>query len=132
MEPSASVLRILDGSSRFLKIVVGEQGGSPMQENQQPSMRKSYSDLVRLHHHALQEAHTCAVSVQDAEQEDEPDLAQFFRRTQQEAARRAQQAQHLLDEHRCATVSGMPAPSTTRHTGHYPGAYPMGMQSTST
>ena len=101
-----------------------------MQENQQISMRKSYSDLVRLHHHALQEAHTCAVYVQDAEQEDEPDLAQFFRRTQQEATYCTQLAQHLLDERRCATESETPVPNTLRHTGHYPGHYLMAMLST--
>jgi hypothetical protein len=101
-----------------------------MQENQQTSMRKSYSDLVRLHHHALQEAHTCAVYVQDAEQEGEPELAQFFRMTQQQAIRCAQHAQHLLDERRCATVSGTPVPNTLHHTGHYPGHYLMAMLST--
>src|SRR5262249_44050055 len=114
----------------FLKIVVGEQGGIPMQENQQPSMRKSYSDLVRLHHHALQEALTCAVYVQDAEQEDEPDLVQFFRTTQQEATHCTQLAQHLLDERRCATSRGTPVPNTLRHTGHYPGHYLTAMLST--
>ena len=102
-----------------------------MQENQQPSMRKSYFDLVRLHHHALQEAHTCAVYVQDAEQEDEPDLAQFFRTTQQEANRRALHIQHLLDQHRFASASGTSASNTPQQTGTYPGHYQMGMQSTS-
>jgi hypothetical protein len=102
-----------------------------MQETKPTSMRKSYSDLVNLHYHALQEAHTCAVYVQDAEQEGEPDLAQFFRTSEQEANRRAEVAQYLLDERRSATASGMAVPNTPSHTGHYPGHYPEGMQSTS-
>jgi len=54
-------------------------------------------DLVSVPYHALEGGATYDKYIQDAEQEGDQELAQFFRQVQQEDAQRAQQAKSLLD-----------------------------------
>ena len=54
-------------------------------------------DLVSVLYHALEGGATYDKYIQDAEQEGDQELAQFFRQVQQEDAQRAQQAKSLLD-----------------------------------
>jgi rubrerythrin len=54
-------------------------------------------DLVSVLYHALKGGATYDKYIQDAEQEGDQELAQFFRQVQQEDAQRAQQAKSLLD-----------------------------------
>ena len=54
-------------------------------------------DLVSVLYHALEGGATYAKYIQDAEQEGDQELAQFFRQVQQDEAQRAQQAKSLLD-----------------------------------
>jgi len=54
-------------------------------------------NLVSVLYHALEGGSTYDKYVQDAEQEGDQELAQFFRQVQQEDAQRAQQAKSLLD-----------------------------------
>ena len=53
-------------------------------------------DLVSVLYHALEGGATYDKYIQDAEQEGDQELAQFFRQVQQEDAQRAQQAKSLL------------------------------------
>jgi hypothetical protein len=54
-------------------------------------------DLVSVLYHALEGGATYDKYIQDAEQEGDQELVQFFRQVQQEDAQRAQQAKSLLD-----------------------------------
>ena len=54
-------------------------------------------DLVSVLYHVLEGGATYDKYIQDAEQEGDQELAQFFRQVQQEDAQRAQQAKSLLD-----------------------------------
>jgi len=54
-------------------------------------------DLVSVLYHALEGGATYDKYIQDAEQEGDQELAQFFRQVQQDEAQRAQQAKSLLD-----------------------------------
>jgi rubrerythrin len=54
------------------------------------------SDLISILFHALQGQETYTRYIQDAEQGGQQDLAQFFRRIQQEDRNRATQALQLL------------------------------------
>lgn len=54
-------------------------------------------NLVSVLYHALEGGATYERYIQDAEQEGDEELAQFFRQVQQEDAQRAQQAKSLLD-----------------------------------
>jgi len=54
-------------------------------------------DLVSVLYHALEGGATYDKYIQDAEQEGDQELAQFFRQVQQDDAQRAQQAKSLLD-----------------------------------
>jgi len=53
-------------------------------------------DLVSVLYHALEGGATYDKYIQDAEQEGDQELAQFFRQVQQDEAQRAQQANPLL------------------------------------
>ncbi len=53
-------------------------------------------DLVSVLYHALEGAQTCDTYVQDAEQENDRELAQFFREVKQEDTKRADKAKELL------------------------------------
>jgi rubrerythrin len=55
-------------------------------------------NLVSVLYHALEGGATYDKYVQDAEQEGDQELADFFRRVQQQDAQRAQQAKTLLDQ----------------------------------
>jgi rubrerythrin len=55
-------------------------------------------NLVSVLYHALEGGATYDKYVQDAEQEGDQELADFFRQVQQEDANRAQQAKSLLDQ----------------------------------
>jgi rubrerythrin len=54
-------------------------------------------NLVSVLYRALEGGATYDKYIQDAEQEGDQELAQFFRQVQQEDAQRAQQAKSLLD-----------------------------------
>ena len=53
-------------------------------------------DLISTAYHLLQGAETAALYIEDAEQEGNQELAQFFRETKDEYTRRANQAKQLL------------------------------------
>lgn len=53
-------------------------------------------DLVSIIYHALQGAETYAMYVTDAEQANDSELAQFFRKVQQDEHARSDQAKKLL------------------------------------
>ena len=55
-------------------------------------------NLVSVLYHALEGGATYEKYIQDAENEDDQELADFFRQVQQEDAQRAQQAKSLLDQ----------------------------------
>ena len=54
-------------------------------------------NLVSVLYHALEGGATYDKYIQDAEQEGDQELVQFFQQVQQEDAQRAQQAKSLLD-----------------------------------
>jgi hypothetical protein len=56
-------------------------------------------DLVSVIYHALQGAETTALYIADAEQEQNQELAQFFREAKDEYQRRADRAKQLLTTH---------------------------------
>ena len=53
-------------------------------------------DLISTAYHLLQGAETITLYIDDAEQEGDQELAQFFRETKDEYTRRADQAKQLL------------------------------------
>jgi rubrerythrin len=55
-------------------------------------------NLVSVLYHALEGGATYDKYIQDAEQEGDQELADFFRQVQQQDAQRAQQAKSLLDQ----------------------------------
>ena len=55
-------------------------------------------NLVSVLYHALEGGATYEKYIQDAENEGDQELADFFRQVQQEDAQRAQQAKSLLDQ----------------------------------
>ncbi|TMC18685.1 MAG: hypothetical protein E6J34_16455 [Chloroflexi bacterium] len=63
---------------------------------QQTSTANEQYDLISALYHALEGAQTYATYVKDAEQGGDQELAQFFRKAQQEEDSRAQQAKQLL------------------------------------
>ena len=56
-------------------------------------------DLISTAYHLLQGAETVTQYIQDAEQEGNQELAQFFRETKDEYTRRADRAKQLLANH---------------------------------
>jgi hypothetical protein len=56
-------------------------------------------DLISTAYHLLQGAETVTMYIEDAEQEGNQELAQFFRETKDEYTRRADQAKQLLATH---------------------------------
>lgn len=56
-------------------------------------------DLVSVIYHSLQGAETTAMFIADAEQENNQEIAQFFREGKQEYERRADRAKQLLTTH---------------------------------
>jgi hypothetical protein len=69
-----------------------------MQEPQQTSSPNTFYNLVSVLYHALEEAQTCAGYVQDAQQNGDQNLVQFFQETQQQATARAERAKQLLNQ----------------------------------
>ena len=67
-----------------------------MQERQQTTTRNEVYDLSSVLYHALQSAQTCASYIEDAQQANRPDLAEFFRKVQQDANQHAEQARRML------------------------------------
>ena len=65
-------------------------------EQQMTSVDNQYYDLVSVLYHALAAAQTYTKYIKDAEQSGNQELAQFFRRVQQEDNNRAQQAKQLM------------------------------------
>ena len=65
-------------------------------EQQMTSVDNQYYDLVSVLYHALEGSQTYAKYIKDAEQSGNQELAQFFRRVQQEDNNRAQQAKQLM------------------------------------
>lgn len=63
---------------------------------QQTSIANEQYDLISALYHSLEGAQTYATYVKDAEQCGDQELAQFFRKAQQEEDSRAQQAKQLL------------------------------------
>jgi rubrerythrin len=55
-------------------------------------------NLVSVLYHALEGGATYDKYIQDAEQEGDQELADFFRQVQQQDSQRAQQAKSLLDQ----------------------------------
>ena len=53
-------------------------------------------DLIRVAYHALQGAETYEQYAQDAQRQGDQELADYFRKTQQECRRSADEAQRLL------------------------------------
>lgn len=56
-------------------------------------------NLVSIIYHALQGAETYGMYVNDAEQEGNRELADFFRQVQEESLKRADRAKELLKRH---------------------------------
>lgn len=56
-------------------------------------------DLLSVAYHLLQGAETVSMYIEDAEKEGNKELAQFFRETKDEYARRADRAKQLLATH---------------------------------
>jgi hypothetical protein len=56
-------------------------------------------DLISTAYHLLQGAETLSMYIEDAEQEGNQELAQFFRETKDEYSRRADKAKQLLASH---------------------------------
>ncbi len=69
-----------------------------MAEGSTTGISDSRYNLTSVLYHALQGGHTYDKYVQDAEQEGDQELADFFRQVQQQDAQRAQQAKSLLDQ----------------------------------
>jgi hypothetical protein len=65
-------------------------------QQQATVVSNEYYDLVSVLYHSLQGSQTSACYIQDAEQSGNQELAQFFRRVQQEDNNRALQAKQLL------------------------------------
>ncbi len=63
---------------------------------QSSGARDTTYNLVSILYHALQGAETYQRYIQDADQGDDQELAQFFREVQQEEQRRAERAKQLL------------------------------------
>jgi rubrerythrin len=60
--------------------------------------RDEHYNLVSVLYHALEGGATYDKYIQDAENEGDQELVDFFRQVQQEDAQRAQQAKSLLDQ----------------------------------
>ena len=56
-------------------------------------------DLISTAYHQLQGAETVAMYLEDAQQEGDEELIQFFRETKEEYQRRADRAEQLLAKH---------------------------------
>ena len=56
-------------------------------------------NLISVAYHALQGAETYGIYANDAEQDGNRDLADFFRRIQEESLKRADEAKGLLQRH---------------------------------
>ena len=56
-------------------------------------------NLVSVVYHALQGAETYGIYANDAEQDGQRELAQFFREVQEESLKRADRAKELLKRH---------------------------------
>ena len=72
--------------------------------------RDVHYNLVSILYHALQGAELYANYVEDAEQAEDPELAQFFREVQAEERLRAERAKELLAErmgHFAAALKGL-------------------------
>ena len=65
-------------------------------EPQMTVATNEYYDVVSVLYHALQGAQTYSCYIKDAEQSGNQELAQFFRRVQQEDNNRATQAKQIL------------------------------------
>ena len=67
-----------------------------MQEQQSTSTDNTYYNLVSVLYHALETAQTSASYIQDAQQSNNQQLAQFFQQVQQQANQTANQAKQML------------------------------------
>lgn len=65
---------------------------------QATGIRDSVYNLASVFYHAAQGGTVYAKYIDDAEQEGDQELADFFRQVQQQDAERAQQAKSLLDQ----------------------------------
>ena len=63
----------------------------------QTGISNTVYNLVSVFYHAAQGGTVYAKYIEDAEQEGDQELADFFRQVQEEDARRAQRAKELLD-----------------------------------
>jgi hypothetical protein len=76
--------------------------GKPMSRNASEGSQSNTGtrdityDLISTAYHLLQGAETITLYIEDAEQEGDQELAQFFRETKDEYTRRADQAKKLL------------------------------------
>ena len=73
-------------------------GGASRGRAERGTSDVSYN-LISVIYHALQGAETYGVYANDAEQDGNPRLAEFFRDVQEEGLRRAQRAKELLRNH---------------------------------
>jgi rubrerythrin len=69
-----------------------------MQESQKTNTSNTSFNLVSVLYHALEEAQTTNAYIQDAQQQNNPELVSFFQEIQQQANSRAQHAHQLLDQ----------------------------------
>jgi hypothetical protein len=85
-------------NTRQDQFATGTQGKYPMNDQNQydgGAPNRVYN-LVSVLYHALEGGATYGKYIQDAQQEGDQELAQFFQQTQQEEKQRAQRAQSLL------------------------------------
>jgi hypothetical protein len=90
-----------------------------MQEPQQTPIKNTLFDLVSVLYHALEEAQTCAGYIQDAEQDGNANLAQFFQETQQQATTRAERARQILSQIESSSVKQVGDQTFVNETAQY-------------
>ena len=84
------------GQGKFPQDVTG--GGTDTLGKGSSGATDPIFNLVSILYHALEGGTTYNHYIQDAQQQGDQELAQFFQQTQQEEQRRAQRAQQLLSQ----------------------------------
>jgi rubrerythrin len=76
---------------------IQEEDSEVSNGEQVTGVRDSVYNLASVFYHAAQGGQVYAKYIEDAEQEGDQELADFFRQVQQEDSQRAQKAKQLLD-----------------------------------
>ena len=90
--------RELARSPARVRVEFGRRGKETAGGESATGISNARYNLVSVLYHALEGGATYDKYIQDAENEGDQELADFFRQVQQEDAQRAQQAKSLLDQ----------------------------------